>query len=324
MKESKENKLDALIFIDTNIYLDFYRFQKSDASMKYLEEIVNHVDLIITTSQVEMEFKKNRQNVILKSLEGVNKINNINIAVPAILLDSEAVKDIEESKKKVAKKQKELKERIEGILKEPHHNDPVYKSLDTLFFNPSPLNLNRENEKRFTIRELAEKRFLLSYPPRTRKKSDTSIGDAINWEWIVKCAEVTDKDIIIVTRDTDFGCNHRGEMYLNDWLKQEFKERTNQDREIILTNRLSQAFDLVNIPVTEDMISEEDNVINLSNHYYNTLNFRKMEESLMKMHERLNTTEMQESLKKLQETLQSAEKVALFNKLKGFEGFNRD
>lgn len=39
MKQNKEQKLDALIFIDTNIFLDFYRIRKSDVSLKYLEEI---------------------------------------------------------------------------------------------------------------------------------------------------------------------------------------------------------------------------------------------------------------------------------------------
>ena len=336
MKQNKEQKLDALIFIDTNIFLDFYRIRKSDASLKYLEKIEKHVDLIITTSQVEMEFKKNRQRVILDSLKGVNKINNINIAVPAILLDSKAVEDIEKSKKEVAEKQEELKERMEKILKEPHLNDPVYKSLDTLFSNPSPLNLNRENEKRFTIREFAEKRFLLSYPPR--KSSDNSIGDAINWEWIVKCAEEKDKDIIIVTRDSDFGCMYKSKMFLNDWLKQEFKERTNENRDIVLTNKLFQAFQWVDIPVTEDMISEEENVINFSKHYYNTLQFTQLEDSLTKMHERLNTAklneslakmyeglntiEMQENIKKLQENLNTKEMEELFKNLNRFRGLN--
>ena len=336
MKQNKEQKLDALIFIDTNIFLDFYRIRKSDVSLKYLEEIEKHVNLIITTSQVEMEFKKNRQSVILNSLEGVNKINNINIAVPAILLDSKAVEDIEKSKKQVAEKQEELKERMEKILKEPLLNDPVYKSLDTLFFNPSPLNLNRENEEKITIRELAEKRFLLNYPPR--KSSDNSIGDAVNWEWIVKCAKDTDKDIIIVTRDSDFGCDYRSKMYLNDWLKQEFKERTNQDRDIVLTNKLFQAFQWVDIPVTEDMIYEEENVINLSKHYYNMHNIREMheamkkaqenlktnelQEAIKKLQENLNTNEMQESIRKLQETLKTKEMEELFKNLNRFRGLN--
>ena len=191
MAKKREEKLDALIFIDTNIFLDFYRIRKSNVSLKYLEEIEKHFDLIITISQVEMEFKKNRQSVILESIGEVKKINNVNISVPAILSDAKAVEMIEKSKKNISKKQKELRERIEKILKNPTYNDPVFKSLQKLFSYKSDINLNRENKVRFTIRNLAKKRFLLGYPPR--KKTNNSIGDAVNWEWIIRCAENTGK-----------------------------------------------------------------------------------------------------------------------------------
>src|SRR6185312_7915028 len=57
-----------LLFIDTNILLDFYRIRKSDISLKYLKEIEDNLDKLILTSQVEMEFRKNRQIVILEAL----------------------------------------------------------------------------------------------------------------------------------------------------------------------------------------------------------------------------------------------------------------
>ena len=71
MAKKKVEKLDAYIFIDTNILLDFYRIRRTDISMKYLEEIEKHKDLIISTSQVEMEYKKNRQLAILESISEV-------------------------------------------------------------------------------------------------------------------------------------------------------------------------------------------------------------------------------------------------------------
>src|ERR1700720_3909675 len=47
------------------------------------------------------------------------------------------------------------------------------------------------------------RRFLFGCPPR--KKNDSSIGDAINWEWIVECANACQAEIHIVSRDTDYG-----------------------------------------------------------------------------------------------------------------------
>ena len=72
----KIKKLDALIFIDTNILLDFYRIRKSDISLKYLNEIETYKDNLILTNQVEMEFRKNRQKVILETITEVNKISS--------------------------------------------------------------------------------------------------------------------------------------------------------------------------------------------------------------------------------------------------------
>lgn len=290
----KIETIDALIFIDTNIFLDFYRIRKSDISMKYLEQIENHLDLIITTSQVEMEYKKNRQSVILESIDEIKKIGTVTGNIPAILSNTKAVEMISKSRKEIQTKKKNLKDKIEKILKNPVYNDLVYKSLQKLFRNKSEINLNRENKKRFKTRNLAKKRFLLGYPPR--KKSDNSIGDAVNWEWIITCALETGKHIILVTRDNDFGCTYEKESYLNDWLLQEFKQRTSRQRKIILTDKLSKAFQLVKIPVTQEMIEEENKVINLSlENYSNSRLFESINN--------INTTDWMLSIKRTQEIM---------------------
>jgi predicted nucleic acid-binding protein len=270
--KKKTTKLDALIFIDTNIYLDFYRIRKSDVSIKYLNEIETHKDIIITTSQVEMEYKKHRQNAIFEALGAVKKISDPNTDLPVVVSDAKAVEMIKKSRKVIDEQQKKLKRRIESILTNPNRHDPVFKVLQSLFSNHSEINLNRQNKERYTIRKLALKRFILGYPPR--KNSDNSIGDAVNWEWIIRCAEITKKHIIIVSRDYDFGLAYENELFVNDWLSQEFKQRISQQRKLILTNKLTQAFKLVEIPVTQEMIDEEDEIskLNPSTIYNNVIN----------------------------------------------------
>jgi PIN like domain len=255
----KTEKLDALIFIDTNILLDFYRIRKSDISLKYLSEMEAHKEKLILTNQVEMEFRKNRQKVILESLTEVNKISSNGLSIPTILFDAKPVEMIKNAQKQIGTQQKKLKERIDKFLANPGTQDKVFQTLQKLFKTESEFNLNRENKKRFTIRRLAAKRFFLGYPPR--KKEDNSIGDAINWEWIIDCASRSDKHIILVTRDNDFGINYNDTSFLNDWLQIEFRERISQKRKIILTDKLSRAFKLVEIPVTAEMIEEENEVI---------------------------------------------------------------
>ena len=71
--------MDALIFIDTNIFLDFYRIRSSDISVSYLDLINSNHDKIITGTQIEMEYKKNRQNVILESINKIYRAYKLRI-----------------------------------------------------------------------------------------------------------------------------------------------------------------------------------------------------------------------------------------------------
>ncbi|MGZ4078049.1 MAG: PIN domain-containing protein [Bacteroidia bacterium] len=253
-----------IIFIDTNIFLDFYRIRNSDAKLEYLEQIEKNLDVFITSSQVEMEYKKNRQAVILDTIKNHLKMPDLNsLNTPPILMDSVPSKNISKKKKEIATQYKKLTERINNILKKPSYYDPVYKSLQKLFKHKSPLNLDRTNKVRVKIRNLAKKRFLLGYPPR--KKDDTSIGDSINWEWLINCAETTNKNIIIVSRDNDFGTHHSKESFLNDWLIQEFKERVSRRRQIIFTDRLSVAFKTAKIKVSKNTEKVEEELVSVEN-----------------------------------------------------------
>lgn len=47
----------TLLFIDTNILLDFYRQVGRESNLSILKHLRPHHDRIITTRQVEMEFK---------------------------------------------------------------------------------------------------------------------------------------------------------------------------------------------------------------------------------------------------------------------------
>jgi hypothetical protein len=113
--------------------------------------------------------------------------------------------------------------------------------------------LKRPNKTRFTVRNLARKRFVLGYPPR--KQGDTSIGDAINWEWVIWCAQSSTENhhVLIVSRDSDYGVTYDNKAVLNDWLRREFKERVSQKRKIELTNRLTDALKLL-----DERVSPED------------------------------------------------------------------
>lgn len=253
------NVLDTLLFVDTNVLLDFYRIRKTNISLKYLERLEACKDRLIIGSQVEMEYKKNRQRVIVEALTNFGIPDWGKLSAPALVADLTAMKMIDKKKKEISKQRDKVNDKIQNILSDPIHHDPVYKCLQRIFKNDCAYNLNREKEERFTIRNLARKRFVLGYPPR--KQGDTSIGDAINWEWIVQCSIDSGKHIVIVTRDTDYGAIYNGKSYLNDWLRQEFSERVSSKRKIILTDKLSEGLKVVHAAVTKEMEEEEKRLI---------------------------------------------------------------
>jgi hypothetical protein len=253
--------MSSLVFVDTNIYLDFYRVRGGDASLSILRHFDGNHDRIITTDEVEMEYKKNRQKVIIESLKLIKPQNSGGLVVPAFLRESQMNKTIRRTREQLSKQTDRLMDRTARLLESPSRNDPVYRVLQRLFKARADCHLHRGNKKRQDIRELARKRLMLGYPPR--KKTDLDLGDAINWEWIIYCAQNCTDDIVIVSRDSDYGVYYRNKAIINDWLLQEFKERVSHKRSITLTTRLTEGFKLASITVSKEEEMSEEKFIEL-------------------------------------------------------------
>ena len=252
--------MDALIFIDTNILLNFYQYPGKGADMKgpdlpLLAKIDENRKLIITSSEVEMEYKKNRQRVIRDFIQNIDTVNWERLRPPAFISASKAAVTSERYRLQLMAQTEKLKDRALAMLKNPVKNDPVYQVLQRLFRFRGPYNLYRIREERHQLRDLAWRRFILGYPPR--KHGDLSIGDAINWEWLIMCGQQSRKDVIIVSRDSDFGRHD----VINDWLAQEFRERVGRTRNVYLTGMLSQAFSMSAIKVSREEAEKEEEMI---------------------------------------------------------------
>ncbi|WP_425396472.1 PIN domain-containing protein [Aeoliella sp.] len=243
--------MPSYAFVDTNIFLDFYR-SGNGATLKLLERLKPVKDRIICTYQVEMEFLKNRQNVLLESYK---KIKNPELPQPpAIFADSATNTSLKSISKEAQKKTKLLKKRIVTLLRQPKSNDVVYQVLEEIFHSESEHVLTRDMDIRHRVKRKAHRRFLLGYPPR--KASDTSYGDALNWEWFLTCARELRGKFIIVSRDGDYGITIDDQSYLNDQLFQEFRDRVGQ-KSIIFTNRLSSALEAMDVAVPSKEVEAE-------------------------------------------------------------------
>ncbi len=258
MAKKSAPKENWLVFVDTNVLLDFYR-QPGASADRQLKALERHKGLVITGDQIRMEFLKNRQKVIVDSIKTISKPGRI--TVPNIVQDHQQAKMLAKHIDQATESHANVRKKIEAILSDPSHHDPVFQALMRIFNFKSEFNLTRPNKTRFTIRNLARKRFVLGYPPR--KQGDTSIGDAINWEWIVWCAQNSTEihHVLIVSRDGDYGVTYDGKAILNDWLRREFKDRVSQKRKIELTNRLTDAMKRLDEHVTAEDESEETKLL---------------------------------------------------------------
>jgi hypothetical protein len=242
-----------LLFVDTNIYLDFYR-AGGEAGLTLLEHIQTVSDLLIITDQVEVEFLNNRQRVISEALKQLIT-PPMPLFVPAYLQKSRTAKAIERNKGQIRRGIETLKDRFAKLLENPSKNDPLFKTVKKAFSKMTPLNLKFAKDKRAPIFDAALRRFQRGFPPR--KKQDYSIGDAINWEWVLDCAKSFSLDVLIVARDGDFGLYQKG--YLNDFLASEFKSITKRKAELVPT--LSKALKKLGIKVTPAEEKEEQSIL---------------------------------------------------------------
>ena len=83
-------------------------------------------------------------------------------------------------------------------------------------------------------------------------------------KWVIFARRFTDNssdNIVIVSRDSDFGVLWEKKAYLNDWLLQEFRARVSKKRKISLTTRLTEGFKEANIRVTDKEVQEEEEFV---------------------------------------------------------------
>jgi hypothetical protein len=250
--------VEKLLFVDANIWLDFYRPRQSDVALELLKQLEGLAEKIIVTHVLEMEYKKSRQAAILL---GLNELRSPpKLTTLGILSEATAARMIENNRQAIEKRLGRLRSKLHKALLSPAKHDPVYKTCQRIFGRKSELLLSLEDDSRTRrlrriIREKATRRFLLGCPPR--KGRENSIGDAVNWEWMVHCAQEHDAELVILTRDEDYGPRFGKDLLLNDHLNQEFKERVSQKRKVLLYKSAALALKHFDVKVSKETVKSE-------------------------------------------------------------------
>lgn len=216
------------VFIDTNIFLDFFSFAPDDLEeLKKLQVAVSSGEMVLwTTSQVKDEFARNREDQVAKSLKVLRETAPSKQGVPHIGRSLPALDELLRAKKDYGEKLNTLEEEV---LQAYEHEDlAADHALDGLW------KLMKVIEADETIVSKAHRRVECGNPPG--KKG--SLGDAINWECLLSEGP-NDEKLYIVSNDKDFRSSVQ-EGRMKDVLISEWQSE--KDGEVVLYQRLSDFF----------------------------------------------------------------------------------
>jgi hypothetical protein len=204
-----------------------------------------------------MEFLKNRQITLLNALGSVS--TDVSAAIPAVVADKDLGTAMSKLKTDAKNNASKLKSRVEAPRKDPKTNDPVFNILAKIFSSDANHALTRDMAERHQINKRAWRRFVVGYPPR--KANDTSVGDALNWEWLIYCGQVLQLQgrFMIVTRDNDYSYEFANKYYLNDHLKRDFRDRVGK-KSIVFTKKPSDALKALEVTVSKAEIEAEESL----------------------------------------------------------------
>lgn len=222
------------IFIDTNIFFDFYRYNKNDNISNLKNEFRKYYDHFVNTRQSYDEFFRNRERTLNDFIQTLN--GQINPLYDGNFLSSlDGFKDYYDNMKLANKSIQAMKEKCNELIFD-FEKDPVY-SLYSLFCNVI-------YERTESTVDSAIKRKYIGNPPTSNK---TTCCDEIIWESILaNCKD----NLIIVTRDKTYHENY-------NFLKNEYKEKTG--KELMIVELISEAICLLgDIPSSNLEIIEKN------------------------------------------------------------------
>lgn len=204
------------LFIDTNIFLNFYHFSKND--LEELDKLSvtirnKEIDLYLP-EQVENEFYRNRDKKISSALEEFKK-GKMQNGFPHMTKQYEEFKKMRDSIKAFEISKQKLLDLLE---KDIRNNNLKADQVITKLFSQSISIALADN-----IYHSAVRRFNLGNPPG----KNNSYGDAVNWESLLSGIP-QNEEIFIITEDGDY-LSAFDKTMINSFLLSEWKKKKNSN-----------------------------------------------------------------------------------------------
>lgn len=207
------------LFIDANIFLDFYHLSGGD-----IEELKKLVALLedgkitlFSCPQLREEIKRNRDGKISDSMKEFKKAN-FKVSFPAFCKQYDQYKEIRGLLTEANKKHSDLYAKaMEDVRASALAADSVISGL---------LEKSKNVEPDEPMYMAALKRFRMGNPPGKKK---VTLGDEMNWESLLK--GVPDGEgLVFISGDGDY-CSPVDESALNSFLIDEWKSRKKSEVE---------------------------------------------------------------------------------------------
>ncbi|MFM0742273.1 PIN domain-containing protein [Paraburkholderia xenovorans] len=184
------------LFVDTNIYLDFYRAASDRLSL--FDELKKLKNTLIISEQGYREFQRNRTLQLTKLGAEIERTSSISIYTTAVVQDMVEHQEATRLQSQVRKIGKELKSKIEAMLEPKPGDDPVFDAYDDLTKTCDFIETKEE------LIAKAKTRKLLGNPPTSPDRH--SVCDELLWEELISFC---DEDLIIVSNDKTFTENKK-------------------------------------------------------------------------------------------------------------------
>ncbi|MBU3188745.1 PIN domain-containing protein [Clostridium bowmanii] len=182
------------IFIDTNIFLDFYRANKE--TLKVLDELKKYAKHIVFPLQVYGEYNRNRVEELEKILLNLKRIMKVGSYSTSIINDLDEFKELQKTKRLYEDNLKALIGKVQEMIDDPS-KDLIFNKVKDIFESDGIMIISADN----SIIEKAKIRQLLGNPPGSNK---FCIGDEVIWECILFGVK---SDLVIISRDSTYSQN---------------------------------------------------------------------------------------------------------------------
>ncbi|MFO0976418.1 MAG: PIN domain-containing protein [Planctomycetaceae bacterium] len=217
-----------LVYIDTNIFIDFY--QSATDRLDAFNEIIARASQVVLPEQTVNEFHRNRVGCLATLLEKIEKNAKPSLHTVAAVRDLPEFQQWKALSEQAHQSAMKIAEIVKRWMNEPTE-DQVLQAFDQL------ASLAQRHPITGDLIKRARCRKLLGDPPTSPDKH--TVGDELIWETLL--ANVRD-DLLVVSRDRTFLTNA-------SLLQSEFQSSTGS-RLVLITDKLSTAFRELNAPAT--------------------------------------------------------------------------